>query len=487
MPGLPNDANLEHLRGQARDLQRAVRAGDVHARELLATHHPAPPADLDSLPLSAAQLAVARGYGFASWPKLRHFLDDAATLTRDPTVDPDPSLDGAGDLADQFCRLACLVYSEVDDPARWARANVLLQQHPELVRSSVAAAAAAADVDAIRSLLAADPDAANRPTGPHRWAPLLYLSYSRALAGTEPAGRFLATAQELISAGADVNAGYLWRGLPSPFTVLTGVFGEGEQGAGKQPRHPQSIPLARLLLTNGADPNDGQALYNRMFRPDNSHLELLFDFGLGRGDGGPWRRRLGDAMESPAQMLARQVGWAIDHGFVDRLALLIEHGVDVAAPLADGRTPLDHAIAGGRLPILELLRSTGVDVPPMSAEQQVIAALLAPDPARGVATWDPAVLAAVRSNHPDLVHRADSAAAIELLAQLGFDLNAGRGGVTALHDAAFRGDVELIGALLAGGADPTRRDAEHQATPLAWAQYACQPEAIELLTGVTPD
>ena len=81
--------------------------------------------------------------------------------------------------------------------------------------------------------------------------------------------------------------------------MLTGAFGEGELGPVRQPRHPHSLALARLLLSAGADPNDGQALYNRMFEPGNDHLELLLEFGLGTGDGGPWRRRLGDALDSP--------------------------------------------------------------------------------------------------------------------------------------------------------------------------------------------
>ena len=84
--------------------------------------------------------------------------------------------------------------------------------------------------------------------------------------------------------------------------MLTGVFGEGELGPVRQPRHPHSLALGRLLLEAGADPNDGQALYNRMFEPGNDHLELLFEFGLGTGDGGPWRRRLGAALDTPAEM-----------------------------------------------------------------------------------------------------------------------------------------------------------------------------------------
>ena len=99
----------------------------------------------------------------------------------------------------------------------------------------------------------------------------------------------VATARLLLDAGADPASGYLWQGLPTPFTALTGCFGEGEQGPGRQPRHPQWEPLARLLLDRGADPNDGQTLYNRMFGRDDSHLELLFEYGLGTGDGGVWR------------------------------------------------------------------------------------------------------------------------------------------------------------------------------------------------------
>ena len=64
-------------------------------------------------------------------------------------------------------------------------------------------------------------------TGPHRWAPLLYLTYSRAQTGDEPADRFLRSAKLLLEAGADPNAGYLWLGLPTPFTALTGVLRGG--------------------------------------------------------------------------------------------------------------------------------------------------------------------------------------------------------------------------------------------------------------------
>ena len=107
-------------------------------------------------------------------------------LSRDPTVDPDTP----ETPADRFCRLACLVYSEVDHPDRWTTARALLAEHPEIVTDSIAAAAAAADPEALTAHLAADPEAVDRETGPHRWAPLLYLTYSRAVLD-DSADRFL--------------------------------------------------------------------------------------------------------------------------------------------------------------------------------------------------------------------------------------------------------------------------------------------------------
>ena len=57
------------------------------------------------------------------------------------------------------------------------------------------------------------------------------------------------------------------------------------------------------MLQAGADANDGQALYNQGWGPNPGEdwLELLFEFGLGTGDGGPWRRLLGERQDSPGR------------------------------------------------------------------------------------------------------------------------------------------------------------------------------------------
>jgi ankyrin repeat protein len=409
---LPTNPDLDRFRRDARRLQRGVRAGDRRALALFERFHPdGRPADPTGFPLSAAQLVVARGYGFASWPKLRHFLDDTTELRRDLTQARPET------LADRVAERACLQYSEVDEPARWAEAAAVLDANPGLVDDDVCVAAVAGDPEALRRHLAADPGAATREAGPFRWPPLLYLVYARV-----PQRDPVAAARLLLDAGADPSSGYLWGGLTPPFTALTACFGEGEQGPGRQPRHPQGEALARLLLERGADANDGQALYNRMFGRDDSHLVLLFEYGLGTGDGGVWWRRLGDATESPAEMMARQLAWAQQHGFERRLALLAEHGFR---------------------------------------------------PERAPAPAAPSV------------HRAGSPEAVEAAVAAGADVDAYEEGHTALHQAAWIGDVEMVRALLAAGADPNRLDEQYGTSPLGWAEYGRQPETEAVLRSVT--
>ena len=90
---LPNNPSLERFRRDARRLQRAVRVGVPHAVSLVERYHPdGRRVDRSAFTLSAAQLVVARGYGFASWPRLRHYLELAAELRRDP-VDATPRND----------------------------------------------------------------------------------------------------------------------------------------------------------------------------------------------------------------------------------------------------------------------------------------------------------------------------------------------------------------------------------------------------------
>jgi uncharacterized protein len=64
MPDLPARPSLDQLRHQAKDLLHAAQRGDPGAAGRIT-------AVSGQLTLSAAQLALAREYGFTSWARLK--------------------------------------------------------------------------------------------------------------------------------------------------------------------------------------------------------------------------------------------------------------------------------------------------------------------------------------------------------------------------------------------------------------------------------
>ncbi|NUW38577.1 hypothetical protein [Nonomuraea rhodomycinica] len=156
----------------------------------------------------------------------------------------------SADPETEFLRLACLVYGR---PVSAEAATRLLAARPEIAGASVWTRAAVGDAAGIARVIAVDPAAARACGGPFGWEPLVYPALSRV---------------------AQVDA----------------------------------VGVARVLLAAGADANDGRVLHNRGVGGDDiGYLEVLLGFGLGRGDGGPWKARLGRVQDSPARMLANAV------------------------------------------------------------------------------------------------------------------------------------------------------------------------------------
>ena len=493
---LPENPSLVQLRKQARELQGGVRTGDPRALSLFAEHCPG--ADTTSVPLHLAQLVLARSYGFPSWPRLVAQLDVIARYSRSPAAE-----DADAPSVDVFLRHAVLRYSADDGPRRWAVARGLIDADPSVGRANIFAASASADHRAVEAMLARDPAVATGQGGPLGWDPLLYLTYARYDPNVDLAD-VLTTAELLLRSGADPNAGFLWNGLPTPFTVLTGALGAGEQGVSNQPHHRHALTLGRLLLEAGADPNDGQALYNRMFEADDSHLELLLEYGLGSGDGGPWHRALPEVTHTPEQLVRNQLSWAVSHGMRDRIRLLAAHGVDLISPFEAGYlhseslTPVALAHLSGRPQVAVLLEELGVPRATIDAGTDLVGALLAGDDGRvrRLTATTPELLEAVRRKHPSLILRAavaGSSKGMELLLASGFDVDAkGRRDIpveqeweTALHFAAGEGDLELVELLLSAGADPNVRDGRFDSTPLGWAEHLDHPQVVARLRGIT--
>ncbi len=80
---LPAKPNLDKQKKLAKTLMRDYCRGAKAATAKVQALHPKPP-ERGDFALSDAQLVIARGYGFASWPKLKHKID---SLTKTP-VDP---------------------------------------------------------------------------------------------------------------------------------------------------------------------------------------------------------------------------------------------------------------------------------------------------------------------------------------------------------------------------------------------------------------
>jgi len=102
---------------------------------------------------------------------------------------------------------------------------------------------------------------------------------------------------------------------------------------------------------------------------------------------------------------------------------------------------------------------------------------------------DPTLAERAIARRPDQLIRAaekDSVAAVELLIELGFDVNA-RSRTAPLHEAAMHGNVEIIRLLLDHGADPNVRDGEFGALPAGWAKHHGMTDAEALLAPLTQE
>ena len=112
----------------------------------------------------------------------------------------------------------------------------------------------------------------------------------------------------------------------------------------------------------------------------------------------------------------------------------------------------------------------------------LVAAVLAGD----AAAVDEAVLPAALAARPGLVAEAvDAGADPGLAVRLGFDVSAPHDGRTALHVAAWSGDLAAVRRLVELGADGTARDARFGGRPVDWAAHAHHDEVVAQLGGVS--
>ncbi|HEX5421120.1 MAG TPA: ankyrin repeat domain-containing protein [Gammaproteobacteria bacterium] len=170
-----------------------------------------------------------------------------------------------------------------DEPSRWKYAARILDKHPDVSGHSIHTAAASGNAGAVERFVASHPESVSEKGGPQGWQPLQYVCYGR-LPVAAFAENSVAIARRLIDAGADVAALLPYEGCS--FLPLTGAIGEGEMS---QPRHPQAVALAELLIERGADPYEPQALYNTSLEQDDTiWLDFLYERSARRNETFKW-------------------------------------------------------------------------------------------------------------------------------------------------------------------------------------------------------
>lgn len=469
---LPANATLESIRKQAKAFLKALKAGDAAARQRTLPYFTEPA----TIGLQDAQLVLAREFGFSSWTRLKTHLE--RSQQGKPATEQ---------LANRFLALATVSYfgDIAADPERYAQAKALLEEHPEIAGESIHVAAALGDGDAIDRWLDQDPKLAGKRAGPYDWEPLLYAAYARV-----PGRSSLAAGERLVARGADANAFWLDDGQYR-FTALTGVFGQGEAGKERQPEHPDCTAFAELLLKAGARANDSQALYNRMFEPDNTCLELLLRHGLSAKDRNNWLvREDGELIENSQSVFDYQLAWALEKRMADRVRLLVEHGADVNRTVK-GRTPYQWAELGGDASLAEYLVAHGATVAELTDVDRLARAIAEGkgEQAKALVAGDATLVSRAQAAHPAILHEAageNREVQAALMLSLGFDVNR-MTSRTPLHEAALHGHIEIAKLLLEHGANAMARDPYHHAPPIGWAEYNGKGEMVRFLENQSLD
>ena len=490
---LPENPSLEHLKGQAKLVRDLIRAGDPGGLAMVDEFHPRLiAADLDEsqragFKTANAQLIVARMYRFPNWNRLREHV----AVVTDHSFTPHAERPSGPDQPASFVKDACLDYAE-DGPSpadRLTAAQRMLEADPSLASGSIEAMATVGDHQAVAAQLDSHPDAVKEPCGPNDWPPLLYAVYSR-ISTVNPDWSTVETVKILLDHGADSNAGFLWRSLVPPFTALTGAFGGGES---RQAWHTERLAIARLLLDAGADPNDGQLLHNNGIggqnHDDPAYLQLLVEYGLGTQQNGPWYQRLGDQLRDPTELLYDELEAAAKRNRPTILTYLATLGLNLNRPVGRSQaTPTRIAAAEGHDPILTLLAEAGIDTeltPTETALEHTRTNQI--DQLRQLLAEHPELLPQLRSEYPGLCKNAtaEHASMLDLLIELGFDINDRSGTKAALLYAAEADDTDLARLLIDHGADPNLVDTHIGATPWGWANHFGNTETATYLHGLT--
>jgi ankyrin repeat protein len=486
---LPSRANLEHLKKQAKDLLRGLRAGDAAALARFRLSLPAAAGQTDALILSLglrlhdAQSCLAREYGFASWDELRTYVA--------------VQVDATASAGERVMRWLRLVYAgDVAGSNRRSApglAERVLAEQPDLVGNDPYLACAVGEETVLVDVVRKDPDWLNRPGGPLALPPLVAVTHSSLIRLPAFTQRLHRCARLLLDFGADPNQSIGSRSPPAsleapsaqhPLSALYGAAGANHDAE-----------MTAVLLNAGADPNDGESLYHSLENPactrlllaagariegsnafyrafdldDPALIELLLSFGANPNE---------PPLGQPTVDFGSPLLWAIKRRrSVAHIDPLLRAGADPHAKTVSGVSAYRLARQFGLSAVADLLRQRGAGEDLSLQEQFVAACASADEPqARHLLGAHPGLLATLSDAElrllPDLA--AEGAAdAVRLMVRLGWPIAVKGGDIqgSALNCAVFRGDADLARFLLEHGARWTERHGfgSNVCGTLAWA------------------
>src|SRR5262250_1558481 len=153
---LPERANLEQLKKQAKLLLAAARSQELNAIQRFEAVLIGRSLKSETIALHDAQFVLAREYGFKSWNEMKEAVEERML--------------SFAAAVDEFVRCATGNASE--------RAFRLLTTHAGIAHANLYTELVLADAEAVEARLKREPEAAKRKGGVQNWEPLLYVCHT---------------------------------------------------------------------------------------------------------------------------------------------------------------------------------------------------------------------------------------------------------------------------------------------------------------------